>query len=247
MIDNTGYIPIQWGGESFLIKNNFITNFSFVKDDGGAIWTWNNGENPIVYTNQKILNNIILNGIGALEGSIPNKIVGASGIYVDNNGANIEINGNTVANCNRHGILIHNGHEITVKNNTLYSNDLQISIYSDDMITDDEDGVSLIRNIDVENNIFLAKTSSQYGLSIIITFNDLSSFGTIDNNYYSKQIDDSLLFLTDAAGGGTHFIGYSLAGWQTYSGFDINSHRSSVTVADTADIEFYYNVTKTTG
>ncbi len=242
VIDSTGYIPIWWRGNSFLVQNNFITNFCSIKDDGGGIYYWNYDVAPFEYTNQKVLNNIILNGIGALEGSVPNKFAGASGIYLDGNSLNIEISRNTVANCNDDGILLHDAHEIVVKNNTLYNNGMQIAIYSDDTPTP-TGGVTLIRNTSIKNNIFIAKTNTQYGLSTIITFNDLSSFGIIDSNYYARPIDNNLVFLADASGGGKHFIGYTLAGWQTYSGFDTNSQKSSVSVADTTEINFYYNAT----
>jgi parallel beta-helix repeat protein len=249
VIDSTGYIPIWFAGDSFLVDSNFITNYCFIKDDGGAIWTWNNGNPPNIYTNQRILNNIILNGIGALEGSIPDKFTGASGIYCDNNASNIEISGNTVSNCNRNGILIHDAHEITVKNNTLYNNGFQITLYEDNgansAVTGDKSGVHLIRNININNNIFLAKTSGQEVLAAVSGFNDIPSFGVIDSNFYARPIDDNLTIeVVNSIPSYTDII-YSLGGWQTYSGFDIHSHKSTIAITTTDDLQFEYNSNNT--
>src|SRR5206468_989689 len=58
-IDSTGYIPITFSGSSITIKKNFITNFAFVKDDGGGIYFWNNSSNPPLYTGITISHNIV--------------------------------------------------------------------------------------------------------------------------------------------------------------------------------------------
>lgn len=242
IIDSTGYIPIWWRGNSSSIINNFITTFSFVKDDGGGIYCWNYDNNPFAYINQKILNNIILNGVGALEGSIPNPLAGASGLYFDGNAAGIEVEGNTISTCSDDGILFHDAHDIVLKNNTLYNNGTQIAIYSDytPMVNGD---TSFIRNLYVTNNIFVSKTPEQYNLASIISFNDISSFGIIDSNFYARPIDNNSVCRADAVGGGLHFNNYTFSSWQAYSGFDLHSSNSIKKITDTSDLRFEYNAT----
>ncbi|HVS91710.1 MAG TPA: right-handed parallel beta-helix repeat-containing protein [Mucilaginibacter sp.] len=241
VIDSTGYIPIWWAGNSSLVQNNVITNFCFVKDDGGGIWTWNNNIPFVVFKNQRVLNNVVLNGIGALPGSIPDIFTGASGIYCDCNSANIEISGNTVANCNRNGILIHDSHEISVRNNTLYNNAFQITLFSDTTYTDDADKVSLLRNIAIRGNIFVAKTPQQMTLAGVTYKNDLKQIGAIDSNCYARPIDDNLTIETVNSMPSWAEKVYDLKGWQQLTAYDNYSYKSPIAIKDVSDIDFEYN------
>src|SRR5689334_4819174 len=63
-ITNTGYNGICFQGTNNLIQNNLIDTFNTVKDDGGGIYCGGQA-----FTGSKVLNNIVLNGIGALAGT----------------------------------------------------------------------------------------------------------------------------------------------------------------------------------
>ncbi len=91
-IINSGYVGVQLGGDNAIVKNNFIDSFCFVKDDGAGIYTSNGGN--AINAGRKISGNIILNGIGAKEGTTsPNQ--SAKGIYLDDYVNGVEISGNT--------------------------------------------------------------------------------------------------------------------------------------------------------
>lgn len=242
-IDNTAYIPIWPKGDNLLVKNNYITNFCFVKDDGGGIWTWNNPAAPVTYSGQKIIDNIILNGIGALEGSVKDEGLGASGIYCDNNSANFEITGNTIANCLTWGILIHDAHDISISNNTIYNTgNSQVSLDDDDNTRYNKNVVSPIRNIKLNNNILFSKQGGQLSVYFASTKSDIGQFGAVDNNYYGKPQTFTNSFLTFHMGtdpwpGNTH----SFANWKPMYGFDNNS--TERLTASTDKVLFFYNET----
>ncbi|MEJ7913317.1 MAG: right-handed parallel beta-helix repeat-containing protein, partial [Chitinophagaceae bacterium] len=121
-ISNTGYIPITFSGNAVTVKNNVISNFALVKDDGGGIYTWNNSTNPPVNADRKIIGNIISKGRGAGEGTDHPNQAQVHGIYIDDNADHVVIQGNTVSECAATGIFLHNAHDISLIGNTLYNN-----------------------------------------------------------------------------------------------------------------------------
>jgi hypothetical protein len=66
LIDSVGYIGMNFNGDSLLIKNNVISNYCMTKDDGGGLYTWSDGTK---YFGRKLIGNIVMNAIGAPEGS----------------------------------------------------------------------------------------------------------------------------------------------------------------------------------
>ena len=183
----SGYIGIQFGGDYSVVKNNYIDSFCFVKDDGGAIYTYNGRANKTL-KGRKVTGNIVLNGIGAPEGT-DITISDAEGIYMDDNTNGVEITGNTVANCHR-GFLFHNSRRITANNNTLFNN-VEGQLYMK------HDGLGdALRKHTITNNIFFAKLSTQLASSINTKDNDIGSIGRIDSNYYARPVDNTRLIST---------------------------------------------------
>src|SRR5205814_5032511 len=115
---NTGSNSINFRGDNLLIKNNYIDKFSAIKDDGGGIYTSNHPNSTNI--GRKIIGNIILNAVGAPEGTpvaIDNtSATSTQGIYLDDNSNGVTITGNTIANCNR-AIYLHNSRSVILKNN----------------------------------------------------------------------------------------------------------------------------------
>lgn len=122
IIDSTGYIGIDFRTGKTIVKNNIISNFCLVKDDGGGIYTWGNtlGDNTIE-------GNIISNGLGAGEGTINPTQLFASGIYIDDRSSHVIIKDNEVSGCAMSGIFLHNAKAITVVMNRLFENGNSIS------------------------------------------------------------------------------------------------------------------------
>lgn len=89
--------------------------------------------NALEPVNCKIINNIVLNGIVAMNGTT-GKNGFAEGIYIDDRLANVEVSGNTVAFCSNSGILIHNSPKCSVKKNTVNGCKQDLYLSHDDYI-----------------------------------------------------------------------------------------------------------------
>lgn len=188
-IIKTGYIGIRFAGDNNLIKNNYIDTFCLVMDDGSGIYTWTGKENT-AFSNRSIIGNIVLNGIGAPEGTNRNDYAAAEGIYLDDNATNVDISGNTVANCIDNGILIHNSRNIKIQNNTLFNNKVQIKTLHDDL-------GNPITNTVISNNSFFSKATDQTTFYFKSDVNDFASMGSFSGNYYARPFDENLTIMAD--------------------------------------------------
>ena len=224
-IENTGFIGINFKGDYVVIKNNFITNFNLIKDDGGGIYTANTSATSDHY-GQKIIGNIITKGIGAADGTTYTTGP-TSGIYIDDHASGVEISNNTVSKCTKTGIYIHNANKITLRSNTLYDNKTQLTMVHDKASPDDP-----IRNMVIKNNTFFSKTTSQSVVTIGTILNDISSMGVMDSNYYCRPLDDNYVIKTtyvDAAGDKIS-RDLDLEGWQQAYKKDLASKRTAAQV-----------------
>ncbi|WP_106568719.1 Ig-like domain-containing protein [Cecembia rubra] len=221
---NCGYIPINFSGNNTIVRNNYIDTFNNVKDDGAGIYTYT-GRINTNYTNRKVINNIIINGIGAREGTRPygpNDPPYVEGIYMDDNASGVEISGNTIANIASSGIFIHNARNITITKNNIYNTAYSLK-FSHDNLGDP------IRNISVTGNSFLQKSETQLHLYAVSRLNDINQIGTFDNNVYSKPINEKNNFLISIPQGRRSL---DLTDWQNDFGFDKNSKRSPISLPE---------------
>jgi len=228
-IHKIGYCGIKLSSTADIItvQNNYLDNILLTLNDGGGIYTAAEG------ISRKIDGNIITNVIGNMMGTpYPDRPI-ARGIYLDVNSTNVIITGNTVSNCSESGYMIHRAYNNRLENNTSFNN-------GNGMFFQNSSG-SNIRNNVLKSNIFFAKASTQNALKFSSVADDIPSFGTADNNYYARPIDDDDVFYTYSPSTGYKYR--TLAGWQTFSSQDLNSKKSPVTVTDTSKIDFYYNPT----
>jgi len=225
VIDSTGYTAINFFGyNNVLIKNNFINHYDLVKDDGGGIYTYSGATNTAVYTNRKIIDNIVLNAVGSFEGTNSNgSYLPAEGIYMDDNVGNVEITGNTVAHCSNSGIFFHNAHNINLNHNTVFDANKQLQLNHDNTVAS-----QAIRNCTINANIFFAKTPAQLVADIETQVNDINTFGTFDSNYYCRPFDERLSIYTSTSIATTS---YDLAGWKSAYGKDAVSKITPVQFA----------------
>lgn len=238
-IDSTGYNPITFRGSKNTIRNNFVTNFNFTKDDGGGIYSWNNIPNAPANYGTKISGNIVLNGVGADAGTPDAGYKAANGIYMDDNTSNVEITDNTVANCGLYGVYLHNAHEITLSRNTVYNNRSQMVMSEDGYAAN-----SSIRNISMNNNIFFSKENSQLVGEFATINNDIKDFGSFDNNHYCRPVYDNFVINTSYKVDGTsHSKALDVEEWKALYGKDKSSAKSPVSVASGNSIRFEYNAT----
>lgn len=214
---------MSFNGNNVIIKNNFISNYAFIKDDGGAIYTWNNSSNALTYTNRIIKGNIILNGKGA-EGGTNNIQEGyANGIYIDDNASDVIIDSNTVANCNGNGIFIHNARNIAISKNTMYNNNIQLVMQHDEIAPNSE----VVNNI-VTGNIFFSLKENQAVAAFKTLNNSLAGFGTFSNNFYCRPINEAgSIHILRKINGNYVADQVDLQGWRLLYGKDAGSGISS--------------------
>ena len=234
-VDSTGYIGIRFNGNNFIIKNNFVNTFCFVKDDGGGIYTHPTGKT--VNTGRKITGNIVINGIGAPEGTNSNT-PSAHGIYLDDNATNVEITNNTISNTSK-GIYIHNASDIVTNSNTIYNNSYaQLSFVHDNLGRE-------IRNIILTNNVFFSKSKNQKALSINTLGNDIDSIGNIDSNYYYSPASAKLISITSSVNTGNKEVAdYDLDGWKSKYRKDMAAKKTTKQISNEELIRFEYNPSK---
>lgn len=222
----TGNNGIDFTGDySAFIKNNFVDTFAFVLDDGGGIYTWKGNASSSATSQQSIINNIVLNGIGAGKGTDNPTYSAADGIYADDNSANINILQNTVANCSNWGIFLHNAHDLKILENTCYNNKSQLTITHDNILP-----TAPIRNIILRKNKFVSKTIGQAVAKIETLDNDIVFFGQADSNYYARPLDD--LYTIFVKPTPTVGISQSLSSWRHTYSKDFNSRNSPKTISE---------------
>lgn len=211
-IDSTGYLPVYCISKSALIKNNFISNFCFNVDDGGGIYVV---ENPTNMTDSGtvIKSNIIINGIGAPNGTVLTDLpYGATGIYTDNLSSFITIDSNSVANCQLSSVNINEAHDLTITNNNFYVGNSRtykngssgINIFG---------GNASSYNFKISHNN-IAVIADSVGSYVINRYHGIVS--GIDSNYYSYQNNQSNNF--NLFGATSHFNQ-----WVNTTGNDIHS------------------------
>ena len=232
-MQNIGYNGITFSGTNSKISNNIIDTFCMNKDDGGGIYTYENSG-----LGKEITNNIVINGVGAAEGTRLSNEMRAHGIYIDGSD-NILISRNTIAHNYGNGMFINTqALNMNIQYNTVFDNaDSGIQIVSN------MGGGGSIRGMNMQNNIFFAKDSSQEVLHFATTLgdDDVTQIGTVDNNYYTRPINEVGAFKTQINAWGGPTTLRNLAGWQSYSGLDANSKKSPISVSSVNDILFYYN------
>ncbi len=229
IIRNIGYcgIKLSSSADIITIQNNFIDKALLTLNDGAGIYCAGEG------VSRKIDGNIIVKVIGNPKGTPYTERHIARGIYLDVNSSNVTVTNNTVAQCFEGGYMIHKAFNNRLENNTAFDNGFG-------MFFQNSYG-SNIRNNTLRNNIFVAKSGPQLALKFSTSADDILSFGTSDYNYYARPVDDDDVFHTYSPSTGSKYR--TLAGWQTFTGQDRNSKKSSVTVSDTSKIDFYYNPT----
>jgi len=230
-IENVGRNGIWFLGDSSLVKNNFIDNFSLVLDDAGGIYL---SDWSVTYGKQ-IIGNIILNGIGNRDG-VPNNWPEVEGIYLDYGTKNVEITGNTVANCGDGGIKIHSAGYSKIEDNTCYNN-LRQSLFLH------TESAFPITNLVINNNIYFSKEKTQVSLFFSSITDNIPNFGSANNNYYIRPIDDVNVFYINQPSNPSKNL--TLAGWQSFTKQDVNSHKSPIALTNNNGIMFEYNSSKT--
>jgi parallel beta-helix repeat protein len=218
-VRNTGYVGVTFGGNSTIVKNNYLDGYCLTKDDGSAIYAFTGSANTN-FTGRKVIGNIVMNGVGTPEGIDDHKPL-AEGIYMDDNSSGVEISGNTIANIPGKGLFLHNARNMTITNNTIFNNNVQLSLLHDTK-------GDAIRNCTITNNNFFSKLSSQ-SVSILSSIaDDNSQIGRFDSNYYARPIDDRIVITNSYVNSsGRVNENVDLEGWKARYNKDAASKRTA--------------------
>ncbi len=223
-IENSGYCGIYFGGNSSYVKNNIITNFCIVKDDGAGIYV---GDWSATY-NKRIEGNIISNGKGNSDGTNRPTSLQAEGIYIDDQSQSVNIIDNTVFSCSNNGIKVHNAKDISISSNTLFNNGAQLRLEQDHYIPTS----TYIRNNNIKNNIFFSKTGAQPVSKLSSHQDDITSFGNLDSNFYCRPLDEmSGININLVRNGQSLTQNYDLPSWKIAYGKDKDSKISPQNVS----------------
>jgi hypothetical protein len=222
-VDSTGYVPIFFNGDTSLIKNNFVSNFAFVKDDGGGIYTVVGAYIPSTYNNGSVVrSNIVINGIGNPYGNVWTNT--ASGLYLDQSTNHITYDSNGVYNCNNNAMSIGMADNNIITNNNIFN-----PIGNGMTINGDNTYISPIGN-QINGNAIYSPSSSwpvmyRYGGT---------NMGLIDNNFYSGVSENTNFNYSGTLG--------SLYKWQSLTNVDINSKGTPLLLLSNV-ASFVYNPT----
>jgi parallel beta-helix repeat protein len=215
----SGYIGIYFQGNNTLITHNLVDSFCTIKDDGSGIYTYTGFSDANIYVNRRVIGNIVVNGVGAGDGTYDNRPVHVHGIYMDDATRNVELADNTFANCGGSGIFIHGSHHLNILNNRVFNNTTSLLMFEDNNA-----GTALIRSNDIRHNQFFAKGDLQTVTTLRSINNDMDQFGTMDSNYYCKPIGDSFVIETlQNKDGASVNHGFDLYKWKSFSGKDLSS------------------------
>ncbi len=222
-ITNTGYCGILFYRRS-KIQYNFIVNFNQINHDGAGIYTFNN--EGTLYSGIVVQYNIILNK-PVLE--LGHTLHDDAGIYLDAISNGIEIAYNSIETPSGGGIFLNGGHDINTHHNNVFN-----CLYSVRLTH------TSLYNAVIQNNIFIAKTNSQY-IYLADPAESVIHGITSDYNIVDRPINTSGIFdciiRTPAFGRPKQ----TLSKWQSYSGQDANSHKCPMSVTSESDLQFEYN------
>ncbi len=216
-VDSSGANGIHFEGSYSTVANNFVNVFGLTVDDCGGIYTGQGLGDNTVCSSKSILNNIVLNGVGAPAGTSDTTAPSTQGIYLDANSNHVLVSGNTVAYCGQAGIFSNINNNVTITNNTMFNNGkeqfLGTKQYSQG-------------NVTVKNNILFSRTATQLGTRIESSTgnSDIAQFGSFDSNYYCRPIDNNYLFFSQCYINGTYTTAYdNLTTWASKFNYDKNS------------------------
>lgn len=203
-VDSTGYYGIFFRCDSSLVKNNYVTNFCLVKNDGGGIGTAAGSSYPDGLTNGTVISgNIVINGGYPSAGTYVDHP--SACIYLDNYAKNVTVDSNFIYNGIITAFELNQGDSNTIINNVMANGNGAVATIAGN-------NTFITNGNTFKNNQVYSSSSSVYTLER--TFG--TNIGNSDSNYYSRPSNEyNKLFLSNNS--------YNLTGWQQATGKDLNS------------------------
>lgn len=204
-IVNAAYIGIL-AQTNNLVEDNFIYGACSVQDDCGAIYTGG------AYNRSTIRRNTVLHSRGSLAGQpTAQRGTSAQGIYIDDEGADILVEDNTVINAD-FGIQLHNATRNTLRGNRLFGNRSGQIWMQEDSNRRDANG-DMTGNV-IERNQIAGVSSRSLGYVLTTRFASTAAFGRFEGNRFHDRSSPVVAYISSSVGG--HAL--SMGAWRNSNG-----------------------------
>jgi len=227
--EKIGYNGVDVFGPNTILENNFITQACFTKADCGGVRVF--GDTSIATTtvyNVHLINNIIVDIPGNVDGCHPSRAPFGMGLYIDNYSRDVETRGNTVINTTISGILYQQSTGQIIGN----------TIYNASSGTEFSGQIDLggsATRVTMTSNILYAINSNAWTLYASSVNNVTSS----DYNYFFHP------FVNQHIAYGPFWTRQTFAQWQALSKQDSHSKTNWFTqpAGQTSRAKVFYNAT----
>ena len=229
--EKIGYNGVDVFGPDTTLEKNFITQACYTKADCGGVRTF--GDTSLAATtvyNVHLLDNIIVDIPGNVDGCQASRAPFGMGLYIDNYSRDVETRGNTVISTTISGILYQRSTGQIVDNTVFNAST----------------GTEYSAHIDLGGSETRATVTNNalYGLNNeawTLYASNLSNFVSSDYNYLFHP------YVTKHIAFGPSWTRYTFSGWQTTSGLEAHSKTNWFTqpAGETSRGQVFYNATKT--
>lgn len=239
-IDSVGYcgIIIAKNRNNQIIRQNVISNYCSLKNDGGGIYNAGMRGDPQLTVPTIIDSNIVFSNNDASAGTSFTGNPHCRGIYLDASSSKVNILYNTIYS-SYEGMYISQAQYINIKYNTIYGAGKYLvgtiagsSRFASALnILDANDGYQHTRYNVITNNTFFEDAPNKLFIFQTDRYNGVDSVGIIDSNYYASPMGDypySLVNTSDAVAP----TAYWFKTWQSkHSVYDAHSTFSNTAIA----------------
>jgi len=228
--EKIGYNGVDVFGPETRLENNFITQACYTKADCGGVRTFGDGDlaSTPVY-NVHLIDNIIVDIPGNVDGCPPSRAAFGMGLYIDNYSREVETRGNTVINTTVDGILYQQSTG-QITGNTVYNA---------------SSGTEYSAQIDLSGSATRATLSGNvaYGLKYnawtLYTYNPSNLLASDLNYLFHPYVNQHIAY-------GPSWTRQSFAQWQAFSGQDQHSKTNWFTqpTGEASRATAFYNASK---
>lgn len=218
-IDTIGYNGIRFSQDSSTVRYNYVRYFLTHKNDGGGLYVY--GGDGITKNKTYVHHNIVDNGIGYIEGIVKGSGIIANGIYLDRGANNIEVNYNSISNCQK-GVGLSSSGNVTFSHNNIYNCRNGIAMYRLDKAYQQISNMVITYNVVVTTGV---NDKPFYFLNENLP--EISSIGTSDFNFYFAP--NTTFFKTWLNKTPWTITYHSLDKWQSASHLETHSTVTDIT------------------
>jgi hypothetical protein len=229
--EKIGYNGVDVFGPNTTLEKNFITQACYTKADCGGVRTF--GEDNLSATtvyNVHLLDNVIVDIPGNVDGCHPSRAAFGMGLYIDNYSRDVEARGNTVISTTISGIEYQRSSGQIVGNTVFNaSSGTEYSAHIDL-------GGSETR-VTVSDNALYALNNEAWTL---YAYNRSNFIASDDNYLFHPYVDKHIAY-------GPSWTRYAFAGWKSFSGLEAHSKTNWFTQpeGEPSRGKIFYNADKT--